>query len=242
MAEGRPGRGAPDDSVRRVRVQALVLLRRHVLPACSRACLPYFPAGGSCRCEGPSPIPQRTLLQASVACCGAGKIAPGGWGALCLGEECPGVCTLRPPAARPAVLRPGPAARSRWVLESAGVEPVTVPTAHALGSSYGEVSGWHVGGQGMAPHASLRGVQVGALFLPTLPFPRACSQGAPPFYPRRGGFGCGALSSTPLRTLLCTAVERWGASRKAPSGGALCLQEGCSSFSTLPRLIARRSN
>ena len=81
---------------------------------------PLAVGAGGCGRGDPSPAPQRALLRAVFARCGAGTRASGG-GASCLGVELLGSGALPPPTARPLGGLPGPTTNWLWVRGGAGV-------------------------------------------------------------------------------------------------------------------------
>ena len=92
-------------------------------PPSGRAAGAHYPlavGAGGCGRGDPSLTPQRTLLRAGFARCGAGTRAPGG-GASCLGVGRPGSGALPPPTARSLGGLPGPTTHLLWVRGGAGV-------------------------------------------------------------------------------------------------------------------------
>ena len=81
---------------------------------------PLAVGAGGCRRGDPSPTPQRALLRAGFARCGASTRVPGG-GASCLGVGRPGPGALPPPTDRPLGGLPGPTTHWLWVRGGAGV-------------------------------------------------------------------------------------------------------------------------
>ena len=83
-----------------VRGWALTHARPPVLRACGQGSLPTGCVCGGCGRGDPPPIPERALLQAGFARCGAARGRPG-QGAAGLGVGCPGLGAPLRPAARP---------------------------------------------------------------------------------------------------------------------------------------------
>ena len=142
--EGARGGEAPLAWAWGVRPGAPSYARQPVLGACGRGPLPTsFGCGGFGRGD-PPPTPQRALLRAGFARCGAGTRAPGGQGASCLGAGSPWLGALQRPTARTWGVRSGRAADWLWVRGLWTWGPVTNPTARALAS-------WLCGGGTKAP-------------------------------------------------------------------------------------------
>ena len=171
---------------------------------------------GGCGRGDPSPTPQRALLRAGFARCGARTRAPGG-GASCLGVGLPGSGALPPPTARPLGGLPGPTTHWLWVRGGAGVGTRHQP--HSARSCV--LWGWHEGARAgrLLPGCGASGV--GRSPIPDCP-PSGRAGGA--HYPLAvGARGCGRgdPSPTPQRALLRACFARCGGGMRVFGGAPL---------------------
>ena len=181
----------------------------------------------------PSPTPQRALLRAGFARCGAALGRPGGAPLAWVWVDHGRALSHPRPLVRSGV-RPGPTTHWLWVRGLRAWGPVNNPTARALASWLCALWGQHEGAPGgrILPGCGASGV--GRSPTPDLSSFRACGRG-----PLPTGFGCGWCghgdpSPTPQRALLGADFARCGGSMRVPGGGASCLGVGCPGTGALP--------
>ena len=194
---------------------AVSLLRPSVLGAGGQGPLPYFPQARGCGRGGLSQTPQCTLLRGGfVRLFGRHKGTRGGGphasvrGVQGCSHSLPQWSLLGAGGPGPLPFLPGRAGCGRG-------DPSPNPPCTFLRAGFARCGGGtSAPGGGMAPRASMWGVQGWALSLPQLPVLGAGSWGPLPVCRGRGECGHGDPSPTPQRTLLraggaCCGVVPW---------------------------------
>ena len=235
--EGGRGEGASLAWLWGVRGWALSLARRPVLGACARGPLPTSCGCRRCGRGDPQPIPQRALLRAGFAHCGAAGGRLGG------GRLLPG-CAASRGGRSPSLDRPslGRAAGVRY-RQAVVAGPVCLGTRHQPHSAPSGVLallavGAARGRPGGVSLASVCGIWRWAPSHARLPVLEACRRG--PLATGCGPGGCarGDLSPTPQRALLRAGFEGCGGGTRAPGVGVFFLGVGRPGLGALPRPTA----
>ena len=189
---------------------------------CGGGPLPTGCGCGGCRRGDPSRAPQRALLRADFAHCGAARGQPGGEGVSCLGVGRPWLSALRRLTAGLSSVRPGPATRYPLALGAGGVGVVTRHQPHRA----------HSCSLALGAAGAARGRPGGGRFLPGCgaswvgpsPTPDRLSLGRADGarYPLAAGAG-GVGPETrhqPNRALLRAGFARCGGGTREPGGRA----------------------
>ena len=208
-----PGRGAS-------RVGCSSTPDRSSFGACCRGPPPTGCECGGCGCEVSSPTRPGALLQAGFARCGGGTRAPRGGAPLAWAWNVQGRAISH---TRPLVLwgvRPGPTTDWLWVRRVRATEPVTNPTARALGAGFACCGGGTRAPGGATSWLGLGRPGSGALPPPTA---RPLGRAAGAHYPLAVGAG-GASVGTRQPThsaRSCELAPRCGGGTRAPGGAPL---------------------
>ena len=217
-AAGRRQGEAPLACVWGVWGGALTHPRPPVLGACGQVALPTGHGCGECGCRDSPPIPQRALLRAGFARCGAARGFPWGGGGLLPGVGRPRWGAIPRPTACPLGVQPGPATHWLLVRRCGRGDPSPTPQRALWRAGFARCGGSTrvPGGRSLLPGCGASGAGRSHARPPVL---GACSRG--PILTGCGCRGCerGDPSPTPQRSLLRAGFACCGGGTRAPRGG-----------------------